>query len=193
VQQTLGYSWGRFTDLQIKIDPKAQVTLNSKLITMPFTVQSSVTETYTSVAPFQGWSWTSTTAGGANSRGLSYDLTLKRQGEAIHGSLGTQAARENFVGAIDVDGAYKTVFENQTELNLYLQNIQQPMTAGLAIPLGLGGQSLSITLSKAGFYKGSRDLSGLYTAATFSVAGIQNTTDGGVVQATLYNWQTAAY
>jgi hypothetical protein len=193
VQQTLGYMYGRFTDLQLKIDAKAMVTLNSKLITMPFTIQSSVTENYTSVAPFQGWSWTTTQAGSASSRGLTLDLTLKRAAEAIHGSLGQQAARENFVGAIDVDGGYKAIFENQTDLANYLNNTQNPFVAGLKIPLGLGGQTLSLTMSQAGWYKGSRDLSGLYTMATFSLAGVQNTTDGGVVQATLNNWVTTAY
>jgi hypothetical protein len=48
-------------------------------------------------------------------------------------------------------------------------------------------------MSKSGWYKGKRDLSGTYAAAQFSLSGIYNTTDGGAVQATLKNFVSTAY
>ena len=120
-------------------------------------------------------------------------MTVKRATEAIHSSDGVQTPREIFAGAIEVDGTYKAIFENQTDLALYTQYTQQPATASLAQPLARGGQSLSLTMSKSGWYKGKRDLSGVYAAADFSLSGIYNTTDGGAVQATLKNFQSTAY
>jgi hypothetical protein len=48
-------------------------------------------------------------------------------------------------------------------------------------------------MSQSGFYKGARDLSGSYAAATFSLAVISNTTDGGTMQASLKNFVQSAY
>lgn len=191
--QTLGYTYGRFTDVQIKIDPKSMVTVETKLLTLPYTSQSSVSETYTSTAPFQGWSWTTTQAGTASTRGLTYDLTLKRAGEAIHSSMGQQAARENFVAALEADGAYKTVFDTYTDMNAYQQNLQQPFVVGLKTPLALGGQALTLTMSQAGWSAGTRDYGSNYIQGSFTLSGIQNATDGGIIQATLLNWVQTAY
>lgn len=44
-----------------------------------------------------------TNAGGSSTRGLSYDLTLKRDVDAIHASNGTQQPREVFSGVLDAD------------------------------------------------------------------------------------------
>jgi hypothetical protein len=194
--QTVSYSGAAMSDLAIKIDPKSAVMFDVKYMTFPQVVQSKPTPTYTALPPALGWEWNMTNAGATTSRGLTYDMTVKRAVEPIHSSDGIQAPREIFQGALEVDGTYKTIFENQTDLNLYLNYTQTPTTATLQQPAsgtnGVGA-SLALTMSKSGYFKGKRDLSSSYVQADFSLAGIYNATDGGAVSATLVNYQSTAY
>lgn len=189
----LGYTAATASDLQVKIDPKAIVSINLKMISNPGVTQSGITPTYTAVAPVLGWEWVMTNAGGTSDRGLTYDVTVKRAVEAIHSSNGVQAPREIFQGALEVDGTYKALFSNNTDLNLYLQYTQTPTTATVTQPVAQGGMSLALTLTKSGWFKGKRDYSGSYVQADFSLSGIWNSTDSGSVSAVLNNYQTSAY
>lgn len=191
--QTVSCSYCRLSDLQLKIDPKGAVTATIKYVSFPSVTQSLQAETFSTYDPLLGWSWTMNNAGATSTRGLSFDVTVKRTTEAIQSSDGIQAPREIFAGPIEVDGTYKAIFENQTDMNLYLQYTQTATTAQLQQPVVRGGQSLSLTMSKSGYFKGKRDLSQPYVQADFSIAGIYNTTDGGAVQAVLNNFQSSAY
>jgi hypothetical protein len=190
---TLGYVGAAFSDVGFKIDPKGSVSLNTKLKALPGVAQSTPTPTYTALPPVLGWQWVMTNAGGASTRGLSLDLSIKRAVEAIHSSNGLQAPREIFQGALDVDGTYKAIFENLTDLNLYTNYTQTPTTATLLQPAVFGGASLALNLSQSGWFKGKRDLGSAYVQAAFSLAGIYNATDAGSVSAVLKNFQTASY
>lgn len=191
--QYLGYSGLKFTDLAIKIDPNAAVSFNVKALSFPQTVQSTVTETYSQYMPMLGWDWTETQLGSATTRGLTLDLTVKRAGEAIHSSDGVQTPREIFVGALESDGTYKAIFENQTDINTFLNYTQGAVVATVTQPLSAGGQSMAITMSKAAWTKGKRDVSTPYVQASFDISGVYNTTDSGALQITVLNWRTAAY
>jgi hypothetical protein len=186
-------SYARFGQLQIKIDPKGAVTLSTKATSFPSVTASSVSETYSTYDPLLGWSWNLTNAGASSTRGKSLDATIKRAVEAIESSDGTQTPREVFAGALEYDATLKAIFENSTDLNLFLSNTQLPLTASMQQPLTRGGQSLTLTASKTVWHKGKRDMAGSYAQADFSVSGIWNSTDGGAVQAVLLNWQTTAY
>lgn len=191
--QYLGYSGLKWTDAQIKIDPKASLSISAKAMAFPGTVQSTVSETYTQFTPFLGWEWTSTQNAVASTRGLSLDLTVKRAGEAINSSDGTQAPREIFVGALECDGSYKAIFENQTDINVFLNYTQQAMTATVTGRLLDGAPVLAITMNKSAWTKGKRDLGQPYVQADFDISGVYNAIDGGAVSAVLQNWTTSAY
>jgi hypothetical protein len=191
--QTLGYSDVVFSEMQIKIDPKAAVTLALKASCFAGVPQSAMTPTFTQLAPNLGWQWQMTNAGASSDRGLSYDLTVKRAVDVIHSSDGTQGPREIFQGALEADGSYKAIFENNTDLNLYLQYLQQPATAVLVQPLANGGAYLGLTMSKSGWHSGKRDMGGDYVQASFALSGIYNATDGGAVAATIKNFTSTAY
>lgn len=191
--QTLGYVGAKMTDLQIKIDPNAAVSLTVNALAFPGTTQSLASETYSPYVPGLGWTWTQTQLGTATTRGKTLDLTIKRAGEAINSSDGTQGPREIFVGALECDGTYKAIFENQTDMNTFLNYTQGAVVATVSSPISMGGQSLALTMSKSGWTTGKRDLSQPYVQADFSISGIYNTTDGGAVSAVLSNFQTAAY
>lgn len=181
------------TELAIKIDPKGTVTFNPKYITFPEATTTSFTPTFNTVNPFLGWQWTVTNAGGSSTRGLTMDLTLKRAGEALHTSNGAQAPRETFVGALELNGTYKAVYENTNDMNLFLQYTQTPTVHTLTKPVAVGGESLAITMSQSGYSKAVRELGQTYVQASFDVAAINNTTDGGITKVVLKNYVSTAY
>lgn len=180
------------TELAIKIDPMGTVTFNPKYVAFPEATAASFTDTFTSVQPFLGWEWTVTNAGGASTRGLTMDITLKRDGSGIHSSNGVQAPRETFVGALEMDGTYKAIYENLTDYNLFLNYTQTPTVHTLTKPVLKGGESLAFTMSQSGYSKGARDLSQTYVQASYDVSAIVNTTDGGIVKAVLKNYVSTA-
>jgi hypothetical protein len=191
--QYVSCSYGRLAELQLKIDPKGAVSLSAKATSFMSVPATTTSETYSTYDPLLGWSWQLTSGGAASSRGLTCDLTLKRAVDAIASSDGTQNPREVFAGALEADGTLKAIFESNADLGLFTGNVQLPMTVALQQPISRGGQSLSLTMSRSAWYKGKRDLSQAYSQVDFSVSGVANTTDGGVVQATLLNWVTTAY
>lgn len=189
----LGYSAATMSDLQIKIDPKASLSLNAKLTSQFSTPQTAFVPSYTQLQPLLGWQWTMTNAGAASTRGLTYDVNVKRAVDPIHSSNGVQGPREIFQSAIEVDGTYKALFESYTDLNLYLNYSQLPATATLQQPIRFGGSSLALTMSKSGWLKGSRDLAQAYVQASFNISGIYNASDGGAMSAVLTNFISTAY
>jgi hypothetical protein len=190
---TLGYSYGKLTDFDFKIDPKGSISLSAKLLTMPGTSQTTVSENFTAVQPLLGWQWAMTDAGASSTRGLSLDLSVKRAGESIHASNGVQAPREIFTGVLSSDGTYKAIFENQTDLNLFANWSQQAATATLTKPVSVGGESVAFTMSRSGWKTAKRDLSQAYSQIDYSLSGVFNTTDGGAVSAVLQNWVVSQY
>jgi hypothetical protein len=190
---TRGFPGCKISECAIKIDPKAAVTLAVKYTGWLSTEQSDPTPSFSQVIPALGWEWTQNNAGGASTRGLTYDLTLKRPADAIHASNGSQQPREVFQGVLEADGTYKAIFENDTDLNLYLNYTQLGTTATLTQPVTSGGSVLTLQTAKSGYIKGKVDLSGVYVMADFSLAGIYNSTDGGAVTVTLTNYTSTAY
>jgi hypothetical protein len=193
VFETRGFPGCKLADMSIKIDPKAAVTATCKFTGWLSAVQSNPTPTFSSVVPGLGWEWTMTNAGGSSTRGLTYDVAIKRAVEAIHSSDGVQNPREVFQGVLEADGTYKAIYESDADLNLYLQYLQQPATATITQPVTSGGSVMTFTTSKSGWYKGKTDLSTVYVSADFSLSGIFNATDGGAFAATVTNYVSSAY
>jgi hypothetical protein len=181
------------TDLTIKIDPKGTVTFNPKFVTWPEATTTSFSPTFNTIQPFLGWQWTITNAGGSSTRGLTMDFTVKRAGEAIHTGNGLQSPRETFVGALEMDGSYKAIYENTTDYSLFLNYTQTPTVHTITKPVVLGGESLAITMSQSGYHKGVRDLGQTYVQATYDLSAINNSTDGGIAKVVLKNYVSTAY
>lgn len=199
VFEAWGYTGQMLSDVQLKVDPKGMVTCSAKYIGWIPSIQAGpFTPAFSQPAPLLGWQFAMTNAGASSTRGLSYDLTLKRPVEAIHASNGTQQPREVFGGVLDADISYKAIYENDTDYNLYLQALQNnPTSMSLVQPVGAGvdaaGSALTITTTQGGWSKGKPDVSGTYVTADFDISGIYNATDSGSVQAVLRNFVSAAY
>lgn len=190
---TLGYSYAAFSDVQLKIDPKASCSLTTKLKAQQGVQQSAITPTFTSLAPLLGWQWNMTNGGAGSTRGLTLDMSIKRAVEAIHSSNGVQSPREIFQAGLEVDCTYKAIFENNTDLLLFQNYTQTPTTATLLQPANVGGASLALTLSQSGWEKGKREFASAYVESTYTIEGIYNATDSGSVSAVLKNFITTTY
>lgn len=189
----LGWTGCVANEIALKIDPKGFATLSTKYIGQPSTAESTFSYAASAVQSVPGWAWTVTNAGGSSTRGLTMDITMKRAGEAIHSSNGQQAPREVFAGALEADGAYKVIFENDTDANLFRKYTQTVTTHTLSHPLSLGGEVITITMSKSGYTTFEVDNAQPYLQAQMNLSGINNATDTGVAAVTIANYQTAAY
>lgn len=191
---TRGFPGCKVSELAIKIDPKGAVTFAPKWIGWLSATQANPTPTFSQLQPILGWQWNLTDAGAASTRGLTYDVTLKRTGtEALHTSNGLQGPREVFQGAFEADGALKAIFESDVDLALFLQYTQMPYVCTLAQPAPSGGMALTLTHSRAGLSKGVVDATSAYLAASFDLSAIFNSTDAGAMTATLTNFSSTAY
>lgn len=195
VYETWGYPGMMLSEVDIKIDPKGMVTLGYKCTGWIGAVQTGLTApAFTTVQPMLGWQWAMTNAGASSTRGLSYELTLKRDIEAIHASNGTQQPREVFSGVLDADLKYKAIYESDIDYNQYLQALQtSPTSAVVTQPLVAGGASLTMTNTQPATTKGSYDKSGTYVTLDAEISGVYNATDAGAMQVVLKNWVTSAY
>lgn len=184
------------SELQVKIDPKGIVSFSPKYTGWPSGIQTTFTPAYTNAQPQRGWGWTMTNAGASSTRGITYDVVLKRVADPIHSSDGIQGPREVFAAAMESDGTYKAIFENTTDYNLYYNAVQSPCTAVLTEPVGgamNAGTSIQFTMSKSGWTSYKPDLSQVYIQADFNLQGIYNTTDNGVAQVVLKNFRASSY
>lgn len=199
VLEAWGYPGCMLSDVSLKVDPKGIVTCGAKYTGWIPSIQAGpFTPAFSQPAPLLGWQFAMTNAGASSTRGLSYELELKRPTEAIHASNGAQQPREVFSGVLDADVKYKAIYESDTDYNLYLQALQNnPTSMSLVQPVGAGvdaaGSSLTVTTTQGGWSKGKPDVGGTYVTADFEISGIYNATDSGSVQAVLRNFVTSAY
>jgi hypothetical protein len=194
--EQLGWPGCVMSELAIKIDPAGLITFAPKYTGWPSAPQSTFSYAPSTVQPSPGWGWTVTNGGASSTRGLTFDLTLKRAIEAIHASNGSQGPREVFPGALESDGTYKAIFENTSDVDLFRQYLQMPTVHTVTKPVAIGGESIAITMSSSGYTTAERDLASQYIQLTQSLSGIANVTDaaaGGVVQVTLKNYVQTAY
>jgi hypothetical protein len=189
----LGWAGCVASELGIKIDPKGFITMSPKFSGYPSAVESTFAYAASAVQPIVGWAWTVTNGGAASTRGLTMDFTFKRPVEVIDSSDGTQGPRELFAGALESDGTYKAIFENDTDRNLFKLYSQLPTVHTLTQPVTSGGAVLAITMSQSGYTTGETDLGSVYAQLTQALSGIANATDGGVVSVSLSNFLTSAY
>jgi hypothetical protein len=189
----LGWPGQVCSDMQIKIDTKGFVTMSPKFMGFPSVAEATFAYAASAAQPVVGWSWTVTNGGAASTRGISFDITLKRATEPIFSSTGLQAPREVFPGPLEVDGTYKAIFENSADVNLYIQANQLPTVHTLSQPVTSGGAVMAITMSQSGYTSAKRDLGQPYVQADYGISGINNTTDGGVASVSLINSVATAY
>lgn len=179
------------SELAIKIDPKGLVKISPKYTGWASAVQSTFAYAASTAQAVPGWAWTVTDAQASSTRGLTMDLTLKRATEAIHASSGTRGPREVFPGALEIDGTYKAIFENELDITLFRNYTQVPTVHTLSQPVLFGGSVLALTMSQSGYVTAKVANSGVFLTVDLGMSGVMNTTDGGVASAVLSNFSPA--
>ena len=192
-QEALGWPGNVMSELSVKIDPKGFITFAPKYTGMPSASQATFAYAASTVQPVVGWGWTTTNAGASSTRGLTMDFTFKRAVDPIQSSDGTQAPREIFPGALEIDGSYKAVYDNAADMNNFKQYLQSTTVHLMTQPVTSGGASLSIQMGKAGFTTGEVDTSTLYVSLAQAASGIANTVDSGVTTVVLKNFINTAF
>lgn len=192
-QDQLGWPGQVMSELAVKIDPKGFITFGPKYMGFPSITEATFAYAASAVQPIVGWGWTVVNGGASSTRGVTMDFTFKRAVEAIQSSDGTQAPREIFPGALELDGAYKAVYDSATDMSQFKQYLQSPTVHTLTQPVTSGGAKLIITMSKSGYTTGEVDTSTLYVSLAQAATGIANTTDAGVGQVSLSNFTATAY
>ena len=189
----LGWEGCVESELGIKIDPKGFVTVSPKYLGFPSLAQSTFAYAASAVQPVVGWAWQVTNGGASSTRGLTMDFTMKRATEVVQASTGGQAPREIFPGAMESDGSYKAIFENDNDISLFKTYSQLPTVHTLSQPVTSGGAVLAITMSQSGYTTGEVDLGSTYVQLSQALSGIANSTDGGVSQVQLTNFVNTQY
>lgn len=157
---------------------------------------STFAEDETAAQPMAGWSWTITTAGGTSTRGVSLDLALTRRLNIKPCANGQQAPLGIYAGPMKASGRYAAIYDTPADLALYRQAIQEPAVWTLTQPVLQGGSSVAVTQSLSGWTQGAVSLDEEYVSASYSLAGITNTTDApgsGVTSVTVRNFWNQSY
>lgn len=191
--ETRGYAGCVLSDLDLKIDPKGAASADAKWQGFPSATQSNTAAAFSNAQPVLGWQWALTLGGTPSTRGITGDYTLKRATAPIHSSDGTQAPREIFAGALEVDFKLKAIFENNLDYTQFTGYTSVPIVSILSQALAFGGSVLTITSTGEKFIKFVPDFSGTYLQADIDASGAFNATDGGVLAVSLSNFSSTAY
>jgi hypothetical protein len=190
------YTGLALSDVDIKIDPKGAITLSTKGKSYQGVTSTSMTPSFTAYEPMLGWEWVMANSylpsGSAQTRGLTMDLKTSRKLDVIHSSNGVQQPREIFQGALSVEGTMKTIFESEQDLQQFITNSQGVISNVITQPVAKGGAVLTLTTSKSAVHKAKRSFQN-YVEVDSSLSGVYNVTDGGILQATLVNFQSSQY
>ena len=147
----------------------------------------------TAAQPSYGWQWQVTTGGGSSTRGISAVLTLHRETGVFPTVAGFQQPIGIWPGPLMADAEYTAIFEDQSDMDLYLEALVDPLVFTLAQPVLSGGSSISLTMPGGGWLDGEPVAEDTYLKATFKVAGIAQPAGRVAFTATVLNFYDAAY
>lgn len=152
------------------------------------------TAAYSSAGIYLPWQAALTIAGGASTKLIDMELTLKRKIDQIWGIGGTQDVSGQNVDVLEVAGKLTFVPADYTEYNYYVNNTQPTVS----IVFTSGTNTLTLQMSKVAFVAPTPlDSGSPYLKVPASFRAIANSTDAGVGNAPLkviaVNSRSAAY
>jgi hypothetical protein len=213
----LGWPGCVMSALRITIDAGGYVKFRASWTGFPATAVSTFTYAASPMQPMAGWDWQimqaslsgwhngvlspvvrplsqpDGTVQVASTRGQKMDLTLSRKTAAMNTICGQQAPYVISTGPMRADGTYTAIYEDQSDMDLFLAYGQQPVTHVLAQPVLLGGCALALELPRAGWLQGDPENADTYLAATYRLSGIASPSPGPAVSASLLNYVQEAY
>lgn len=188
--ETRLYSDGRFSELTIAFSPLSLVTFSAKVASWASTGGAArPSAVFPATAPLPAYLGVVTIDGTSAVNVISGSITIKRPVDIMPNINGAQDPAVMWQGIVSVVGKLSFVYENNTELNRYLTNVQPP----LDIRFTQGSSSLTLHSSVTAFGVTAVNRRGAFTEIDTTFSCLGNTTDAGAtggsspLKATLVN------
>lgn len=191
------FAGAKASEVGLKFDPSGLLTWTGKIMGFMSGPVAATTASYTSEPVSESWRCAVQLGGSTVTYVENVDLTLKRGVDAVYSLVGTQDPYRIWSAATAIDGKMTVVFEDNTQLNNFLNNSQPAFdikwTAG-----GLTPHSVEVHSTKANYTTAKPKMSSKgYWELDIDWVGLANTTDkttagGGYApyKATIINGKT---
>jgi hypothetical protein len=144
------------------------------------------------------WTGVTTIAGSVSTRLAEGNISIKRALSPIFTVDNSQSPYQIFQGAVEVDGSLKLIFEDNTELNYFINNTQPSLDISFSQGSGGTATKVQFTMTKCAFQVAKIDRSKDYVELDVTYKAIANTTDVGAssgyspIKVTLQNAKSTA-
>lgn len=164
--------------LELKFTPDAGLTYTTSFVGFPSATATGAVQTYSTTVPFLGWEANLQIGGVSEPTLVDFTATIKRDKvEPIFGSNNSQTPRVIFASTLEHTGKMTFAFENEAQVNNFLNNTQPSINITLTEPNS--GGTLVITVSKASFDKAVKNFSKEYIELEIDYEALFNATDNG--------------
>ena len=174
------YAGAKLSEVQIKYDPKANVTWTAKGIGYPSIVVANPTVSFSALQPQAAWQAQITVGGVYLPRLLTADITIKRTVNSVQTCDGTQTAYKVWAGPLSVTGNFNFVMEDDSDVLNYVNNTQPTVTLAFINGTGAAQTGLSIQMTKCVYtktWKAKQVGSNGYVEVGGPITALANTTD----------------
>lgn len=172
----------KLVSLDVEVTPDGLAKLTPSWQGKPAVKVTDPTPTWATTAPMPGWNGTITIATVGTSIYQSAKISLKRNDAGAKWTIsGSQAPYEIFVGALEVTGEFKAIYQGNgtspDDLTGYLVNTQPAITLQLN-PVGDTVHYAKWTMTKVGYTSSAVEPDSGSMSVTSQITAIANATDG---------------
>jgi hypothetical protein len=143
------FAGAKCSEVQLKYSPDQNLSYTSKWMAFQSMVVSNPTVSFTSLTPQGAWQASASINSVIVPNVLSADFTVKRDTmDAIQTMDGSQQATVIWAGPLSTTGNMMTTMEDDTNLNLYLNNSQPPVSFTLTNGTGASQVQAQLQMTK---------------------------------------------
>jgi hypothetical protein len=173
------YGGVQFTELGLKASGDGLLTYDVKASCYASGTVATPTPSYSTVRATPGYSGVVTLAGTVIDRLSTFDVTFKREVDAIMNIDGGPDPFRIWSGAVTVDGKASYIVDDDTYLNYYLANTQPSLSIAWNIGSGASQVGLTVQMTKCAHKTAKENRGKNYVAIDADISGLANTTDAG--------------
>jgi hypothetical protein len=185
-------------DIDIKFTAEGLLEYTAMAQGFASTTTTTPTPSFSTVTNVPAWTGVTTIGGTVTAKLSEGNVKISRPLTPIFTVDGNQAPYQIFQGAVSVDGSLKLIFEDDTDLNRYLNNTQPSLDITFTQGTGATLTSVQLHMTKAAFQIAKIDRSKDYVELDVTYKAIANTTDVGAsngyspIKVTLQNAKATA-
>jgi hypothetical protein len=175
------FAGAKASEVVLKFDPTKNLTFTSKWMSLESGVVANYTPTFSALTPQGAWQASTSINSVVVPNTLSADFTIKRDSmDAVQTLDGSQQATIIWAGPLSTSGNLLLTYEDDTNLNLYLNTTQLPLSFDLLNGTGATQVEAKLQMTKCVFMDGWKPtITGGkgYVEIGGPVAAVSNTTD----------------